>query len=276
MWGAIIGDVIGSLFEKFNHKDKEFELFHALSHYTDDTVMTIATMDALLKEIPFEVAYKVWYRKYPKAGFAQRFREWGKDDSYEPLNSYGNGSAMRVSPVAYWKDTLEEVLQLATQSTKVTHNHPEGIKGAQAVASVIFMARSNKSKEEIKKYIEDTFNYDLSESTESIRQWYTFDVTCQGSVPQAIRCFYEATDFEDAIRLAISIGGDSDTIACMTGSMAEAYFPIEDKLKQKTLNRLPREFVDVFQTFLEKTGQVSDEDQIIFNNYQPPKVRNVQ
>lgn len=276
MWGAIIGDVVGSLFERFNHKNKEFELFHALSHYTDDTVMTIATMDALLKDIPFEVAYKEWYRKYPKAGFGQRFREWGKDDSYEPLRSYGNGSAMRVSPVAYWKETLDEVLDLATQSTNITHNHPEGVKGARAVASVIFLARSNKSKEEIKKHIEDTYHYDLSETTDSIRSWYKFDVTCQGSVPQAIRCFYEATDFEDAIRLAISIGGDSDTIACMTGSMAEAYYPIDRKIKQETLNRLPREFVDVFHTFLEITGQLSEENTIIFNNYQPPKARNVQ
>jgi ADP-ribosylglycohydrolase len=276
MWGAIIGDVVGSLFEKFNHKSKNFELFHALSHYTDDTVMTIATMDALLKDIPFEIAYKEWYRKYPKAGFGQRFREWGKDDSYEPLRSYGNGSAMRVSPVAYWKETLDEVINLADMSTAITHNHPEGVKGARAVASVIFLARSNKSKEEIKKHIEDTYHYDLSETTDSIRSWYKFDVTCQGSVPQAIRCFYEATDFEDAIRLAISIGGDSDTIACMTGSMAEAYYPIDRKIKQETLNRLPREFVDVFYTFLEKTGQLSEENTIIFNNYQPPKVRNVQ
>jgi len=276
MWGAIIGDVVGSLFERFNHKSKDFKLFHALSHYTDDTVMTIATMDALLRNIPFEVAYKEWYRKYPKAGFGQRFREWGKVDSYKPLRSYGNGSAMRVSPIAYWKNSFEEVLEIATQSTNVTHNHPEGIKGAQAVASVIFMAKSNKSKEEIKKYIEDTFNYDLSESVESIRKWYKFDVTCQGSVPQAIRCFYEATDFEDAIRLAISIGGDSDTIACMTGSMAEAYYPIEGKIKQETLNRLPREFVDVFYRFLVKTDQLSEENNIVFNDYQPPKYRNIQ
>lgn len=276
MWGAIIGDVIGSLFEKFNHKGKDFELFHALSHYTDDTVMTIATMDALLKEIPFEVAYKEWYRKYPKAGFGQRFREWGKDDSYEPLYSYGNGSAMRVSPVAYWKDTLDEVLELSTQSTHVTHNHPEGVKGAKAVATVIFMARFGMSKDEIKKNIEDTYHYDLNESCDSIRSWYEFDVTCQGSVPQAIRCFYEATDFEDAIRSAISIGGDSDTIACMTGSMAEAYYPIDVRIKQITLNRLPRELVNVFHAFLIKTGQLNDEDQIIFDNHQPPKVRNVQ
>jgi ADP-ribosylglycohydrolase len=254
MWGAIIGDVIGSLFERFNHKRKDFELFHALSHYTDDTVMTIATMDALLRESPFEVAYKEWYRKYPKAGFGQRFREWGKSDSYEPLRSYGNGSAMRVSPIAYWKDTLDEVLEIATQSTNVTHNHPEGVKGAKAVASVVFLARSGLSKDAIKKYIEYTFHYDLSESCNSIRSWYEFDVTCQGSVPQAIRCFYEAKDFEDAIRLAISIGGDSDTIACMTGSMAEAYYPIEDKIKQETLNRLPREFVDVFHAFLTRVG----------------------
>lgn len=276
MWGAIIGDVVGSLFERFNHKSKDFELFHALSHYTDDTVMTIATMDALLRNIPFEVAYKEWYRKYPKAGYGQRFREWGKDDSYEPLRSYGNGSAMRVSPVAYWKDSFEEIMEIAKQSTNVTHNHPEGVKGAQAVASAIFLARTNKSKEEIKKFIEETFDYDLSEPTDSIRKWYKFDVTCQGSVPQAIRCFYEATDFEDAIRLAISIGGDSDTIGCMTGSMAEAYYPIEGKIKQETLNRLPREFVDVFQSFLQKTGKMTDDEKLIFSNYQPPKYKNVQ
>ncbi|PKM70083.1 MAG: hypothetical protein CVU94_00880 [Firmicutes bacterium HGW-Firmicutes-19] len=276
MWGAIIGDVVGSLFEKFNHKGKDFELFHALSHYTDDTVMTIATMDALLRDIPFEVAYKGWYRKYPKAGYGQRFREWGKDNSYELLNSYGNGSAMRVSPIAYWKETLDEVLNLATQSTNITHNHPEGIKGAQAVATAIFLARTKKSKEQIKKQIEDTFHYDLSETTDSIRKWYEFDVTCQGSVPQAIRCFYEATDFEDAIRLAISIGGDSDTIACMTGSMAEAYFPIDNKIKQETLNRLPREFVDVFQSFLQKTDRLTNDELSLFHNYKPPKYRNVQ
>lgn len=276
MWGAIIGDIVGSLFEKFNHKHKDFELFHALSHYTDDTVMTIATMDALLKEIPFEVAYKKWYRKYPKAGFGQRFREWGKSDSFEPLRSYGNGSAMRVSPIAYWRDTLDEVLDLATQSTNITHNHPEGVKGAQAVASVIYLAKSKMSKDEIKKHIEDTYHYDLSETTDSIRTWYTFDVTCQGSVPQAIRCFYEATNFEDAIRLAISIGGDSDTIACMTGSMAEAYYPIDVKIKLEAINRLPREFVDVFHAFLKKTDQLSEEDNKVFNNYQPPKFKNVQ
>ncbi|MDO9591813.1 MAG: ADP-ribosylglycohydrolase family protein [Erysipelotrichaceae bacterium] len=276
MWGAIIGDVVGSLFERFNHKSKDFELFHALSHYTDDTVMTIATMDALLRNIPFEVAYKEWYRKYPKAGYGQRFREWGKDDSYEPLRSYGNGSAMRVSPVAYWKDSFEEIMEIAKCSTNVTHNHPEGVKGAQAVASAIFLARTNKSKEEIKKFIEETFDYDLSEPTDSIRKWYKFDVTCQGSVPQAIRCFYEATDFEDAIRLAISIGGDSDTIGCMTGSMAEAYYPIEGKIKQETLNRLPREFVYVFQSFLQKTGKMTDDEKLIFSNYQPPKYKNVQ
>jgi len=170
---------------------------------------------------------------------------------------------------------MDEVLDLSTQSTNITHNHPEGVKGAQAVASVIFLAKSNKSKDEIKKHIEDNYHYDLSETTDSIRTWYTFDVTCQGSVPQAIRCFYEATNFEDAIRLAISIGGDSDTIACMAGSMAEAFYPIDIKIKLETLNRLPREFVDVFHTFLKKTGQLSKSDNIIFSNYQPPKVKNV-
>lgn len=276
MWGAIIGDVIGSLFEKFNHKSKDFELFHSLSHYTDDTVMTIATMDALLHNIPFETAYKSWYRKYPKAGFGERFREWGKSDSSIPLNSYGNGSAMRVSPVAYWKSSLFEVHELARLSAIGTHGHPEGIKGAQAVASAIFLSKQKKSKEEIKQYIEETYKYDLSEPTDSIRSLYKFDVTCQGSVPQAIRCFYESENFEDAIRLAISIGGDSDTIACMTGSLSEAYYPIDPKIKQNALNRLPKEIVEVFASFLKTTNQLTPQDQLIFDQYQAPKFRNVQ
>lgn len=276
MWGAIIGDVIGSLFEKFNHKNKDFELFHALSHYTDDTVMTMATMDALLQNIPFENAYKMWYRKYPKAGFGQRFREWAKTDSDIPLNSYGNGSAMRVSPVAYWKSSLSEVQELARLSAIGTHGHHEGIKGAQAVASAIFLSKQKKSKEEIRQYIEKTYAYDLSESTESIRSWYKFDVTCQGSVPQAIRCFYESASFEDAIRLAISIGGDSDTIACITGSIAEAYYPIDSEIKQKTLNRLPKEMVDLFASYLRTADWMTPQDQQIFDLYQPPKMRNIQ
>lgn len=275
MWGAIIGDVIGSLFEKFNHKSKDFELFHSLSHYTDDTVMTIATMDALLQNIPFETAYKSWYRKYPKAGFGERFREWGKSDSPIPLNSYGNGSAMRVSPVAYWKASLSEVQELARLSAISTHGHPEGIKGAQAVASAIFLARQHESKEEIKQFIEKNY-YDLSESTVSIRSWYKFDVTCQGSIPQSIRCFYESESFEDAIRLAISIGGDSDTIACICGSIAEACYPIDPKIKQNALNRLPKEMVEVFASFLKATNHMTPEDQHIFDQYQPPKFRNVQ
>ncbi len=276
MWGAIIGDVIGSLFEKFNHKSKDFELFHTLSHYTDDTVMTIATMDALLQNIPFETAYKMWYRKYPKAGFGQRFREWAKTDSDFPLNSYGNGSAMRVSPVAYWKSSLCEVQELARLSAIGTHGHPEGIKGAQAVASAIFLSKQNTSKEEIKQYIEKIYAYDLSESTDSIRFWYKFDVTCQGSVPQAIRCFYESDSFEDAIRLAISIGGDSDTIACICGSIAEAYYPIDSSLKQNTLNRLPKEMVELFASYLRTTAWMTPQDQQIFDLYQPSKLRNVQ
>lgn len=224
MLGAIIGDIIGSAYEWNNVKHKQFELFTVTTNFTDDTVMTIATADAIINDIPFNESYKKWFRKYPNEDYGGNFLYWGNSDSLEPYSSLGNGSAMRVSPVGFYYNTLEEVLLKSKESSVATHNHPEGIKGAQATAAAIFMAKNNKKKHEIKKYIENTFGYNLNEGLDSIREWYDFDVSCQGTVPQAIIAFLESNNFEDAIRNAISIGGDSDTLACITGGIAEAYY----------------------------------------------------
>jgi ADP-ribosylglycohydrolase len=237
--GAIIGDIAGSVYEFNNRKSKTIELFHSESRFTDDTVLTLATMDALLNAKPFASVYKEWYRKYPAAGYGAGFRKWAEADNPEVYQSWGNGSAMRVSPVGWYFETLEEVLEQAQSSAAVSHNHREGIKGAQATAAAVFLARTGQSKMQIKKYIEHKFNYDLNESLDSIRKWYQFDVSCQGSVPQAFRAFLEAKDYEDTLRNAISIGGDSDTLACIAGGIAEAYYGgIPEKMKEEALKRL--------------------------------------
>ncbi|MEZ4847599.1 MAG: ADP-ribosylglycohydrolase family protein [Bacteroidia bacterium] len=250
MLGAIIGDVIGSRFEKENIKSKTFELFTKDSRYTDDTVLTIATADKLINGGDYAQLYRKYAQKHPLAGFGGTFRKWMTGIIDGPYNSWGNGSAMRVSPVGYAFDTEEEVLEEAKISASVTHNHSEGIKGAQAVAMAIFVARKGQSKPEIKTYIEQTFQYDLSQTIEEIRPEYKFDVSCQGSVPQAIIAFLESTDFEDAIRTAISIGGDSDTIACISGAIAEAFYGgIPEELVEQTLARLPKSFKKIIEDF---------------------------
>ena len=255
MWGAIVGDIVGSCFEFNNIKTKEFSLFTEKSRFTDDTVLTVATIDALLNNKPYAKTYKQWFLKYPDAGYGGSFHRWGYSDSLEPYNSFGNGSAMRVSPVGFSFNTLEEVLVEAKKSAEVTHNHPEGIKGAQATAAAIFLARTGKSKEEIKEYIEKTFHYDLNFTLEEIRPGYAFDETCQGSVPQAIRAFLEAEDFEDAVRNAVSLGGDSDTIACITGSIAEAYFKeIPGPMISEARKRLPQEMIELVEEFYKKVN----------------------
>ena len=229
MLGAIIGDVIGSVYEFNNIKTKDFPLFSPQSRFTDDTVLTLATIDALLHRKTFSQAYKCWYKKYPEAGYGRAFRQWAESLDDKPYNSWGNGSAMRVSPIGLYCHTMAQVLSKAKESAEVTHNHPEGIKGAQATAACIFLARTGKSKTQIKEYLETHFQYNLSSSLEKIRPWYRFDVSCQGSVPQAIIAFLESKDFEDAIRNAVSLGGDSDTIACITGAIAEAYYRLIPK-----------------------------------------------
>ena len=222
--GAIVGDVIGSVYEWNNVKTIEFSLFKAETNFTDDSVLTIATMKSLLDKKPYVNTYQDFGRNYPNRGYGDRFIWWLMDSNPKPYDSWGNGSAMRVSPVGWSFDNLEDVLHEAKKSAEVSHNHPEGIKGAQAVAAAVFLARNGKSKNEIRAYISTNFGYDLERTLDEIRPNFNFDVSCQGSVPEAIIAFLESTDFENSIRLAISIGGDSDTIACITGAIAEAYY----------------------------------------------------
>lgn len=239
MLGALLGDMVGSRFERNNYKGKDFELCHPDCRATDDSVLTIATAQALLDKIPFGDVYRYWYQRYPHAGYGRSFAVWGAGDSQTGYNSFGNGSAMRVAPVGWYAQTLDEALELARQSALPTHNHPQGIKGAQAVAAAIFLARTGNSKQQIKDRIEQTFSYDLTMTPDTIRPDYIFDVTSQGSVPQALVCFLHSTEVEDALRTAVSIGGDSDTIACISGSIAEAFYGgIPQKLAAWCLGRL--------------------------------------
>ncbi len=224
MLGAIAGDIIGSIYERNGIKTKDFPVFSPGCCFTDDTVLTVAIADAILNGGEYAERLKQYYRRYPNAGYGKSFRDWGKSDSSEPYNSWGNGSAMRVSPVGFAFDNLDTVLREAKCTAEVTHNHPEGIKGAQATAAAVFLARTGNDKAAIKSYIETTFNYDLEQTLNQIRPTYRFDVSCQGSVPQAIIAFLESTDFEDAIRNAVSLGGDSDTIACIAGGIAQAFY----------------------------------------------------
>ena len=224
MLGAIIGDVLGSTFEFYPMKTKKFELLDNKSHFTDDTVMTVAVADSIMNQVPYVEPLQKWGRKYPRAGYGGWFRKWIHQDDPKPYNSFGNGSAMRCSSVGWLFDDEESVLEEAKKSAEITHNHPEGIKGAQSIALGVLMGRKGSSKMEIKEKLEGLFGYNLSQRLENIIPSYTFDSTCQGSVPQAIIAFLESTDFEDAIRNSISLGGDADTQACITGSLAEAYY----------------------------------------------------
>jgi ADP-ribosylglycohydrolase len=224
MIGAIAGDIIGSVYERRPIKSKDFPLFPQGCRFTDDSVLTIALAHAIITNTSYEKLMKDYYRRYPHAGYGGMFRRWAQDPDSKPYNSFGNGSAMRISPVGFAFDTLEDVLKKAKVYSEITHNHPEGIKGAQATASSIFLARNGSSRQEIREYIEATFDYDLSRTLDEIRPFYRFDVTCQGSVPEAIIAFLESTSYEDAVRNAISLGGDTDTQACITGGIAQAFY----------------------------------------------------
>lgn len=248
MLGAIIGDIVGSIYERNPIKTKNFEFWGAGCTFTDDTVMTLAVADAILEHLREKEEFKetlvkkmqAFGRKYPFAGYGKSFANWIYSECPEPYNSFGNGSAMRVSACAWLFGDLQSVIQCARQSAEVTHNHPEGIKGAEAVAAAVFLAKNKHSKEEIKKYIEDNY-YPLNMKLNEIRQIYHFDVTCQGTVPQAIIAFLESESFEDAIRNAVSLGGDSDTLAGITGSIAEAYYGIPKDIQEKAMG-----YLDVF------------------------------
>ena len=224
MLGAIAGDIIGSSYEWYRTKSYDFELFTPQSRFTDDTVLTVAIADCILHGKDYAITLKEYGRRYPHAGYGDMFIRWLGSNSLVPYNSFGNGSAMRVSPVGFAFPSLDIVLRESEKSAAVTHNHPEGIRGAQAVAGSIFLARSGESKKRIKEYVESTFGYNLHQTLDDIRPNYGFDETCQGSVPQAIIAFLESRDYEDAVRKAVSLGGDSDTLACMTGGIAQAYY----------------------------------------------------
>ncbi len=250
MIGAIAGDIIGSVFEGHPIKTTSFPLFSNSSRFTDDTVLSIAIADAILNKIDYATALKTYSRKYPNAGYGMSFYRWMQSPETKPYNSWGNGSAMRVSPVGFTFDSTEDVLREAERTAAVTHNHREGIKGAQATALAIFLARRGAGKEEIRKQIGHRFSYNLDRSLDEIRPNYFFDVSCQGSVPESIIAFLESKDFEDAVRLAISLGGDSDTMGCIAGGIAQAYYgkiPLEiiDQVKL----RLPQEFMLIVDQF---------------------------
>ena len=265
MFGALLGDIIGSPYEfDQGNKSKDFPLFIQESKFTDDSVMTIAIAEALLiakdmgidteielKELIINSMHK-WGNAYPFAGYGNRFYYWLIEKRQEPYYSYGNGSAMRVSSVGWLYETIEKTREVARWTAEVSHNHPEGIKGAEAIASIIYMSRIGMNKEEIKNYIIKEFHYDLSRTCDEIRPYYHHVESCQETVPEAIIAFMEGNSFEDIIRTAVSLGGDCDTLTCIAGSMAEAFYGIPQELKEECMKRIPDEFKDV----LEKFGRV--------------------
>jgi ADP-ribosylglycohydrolase len=224
MIGAIAGDIIGSVYEHYPIKTKNFPLFHPRCCFTDDTVLTIAIAKAILDDRNYLKAVLQLGRKYSHAGYGGSFMRWLQSNKPTPYNSWGNGSAMRVSPVGFAFNTIDTVLKEAALTAEISHNHPEGVKGAQATALAVFLARTTKDKSRIRSEVVKRFGYDLNRSLEDIRPTYRFDISCQGTVPQAVIAFLEADSFEDAVRNAISLGGDSDTLACITGGIAEAYY----------------------------------------------------
>lgn len=262
MIGAILGDIVGSIYEFDNIKTKEFELFDKECFFTDDSVMTIAIAEALLqaeeineenledfKENLITVMHEIGV-KYPDCGYGGHFLVWMLRNKREPYNSFGNGSAMRVSSVGWYAKTLEEAELIAKATAEVSHNHPEGIKGAVATSGAVFLARTGATMDEIKKYISKYYAIDFT--IDEIRPIYDYDITCQGTVPQAMQAFFESTNFEDAIRNAISIGGDSDTLAAITGAVAEAYYGIPEEMKETALSYLDERLLNIVERFEDK------------------------
>lgn len=266
MTGAILGDIVGSIYEFDNIKTKDFKLFDKDCFFTDDSVMTIAIAETLMKyeninkynisefkETLITDMHEIGIN-YPDCGYGGHFFDWIFENIRTPYNSFGNGSAMRVSAVGWYANSLENAELIAKATAEVSHNHPEGIKGAVATAGAVFLARSGSSMDEIKEYISKYYTIDFT--LEDIRPTYDFDVTCQGTVPQAMQAFFEATSFEDAIRNAISIGGDSDTLAAITGSVAEAYFGIPEELKETALSYLDDRLLNITERFIKKYLQI--------------------
>ena len=260
MYGALLGDMIGSPYEfDRGSKTKAFPLFNQESQFTDDSVMTIAIAEALMNTIGasddvirkavIESMHK-WGWRYPYAGYGGMFSDWLERLDTEPYNSYGNGSAMRVSAAGWLYDSLSKTRNVARITAEVTHNHPEGIKGAEATASAIYLARNGKSKDEIKEYIIREFGYDLTRTCDEIRPTYYHIETCQQTVPEAITAFLEGGDFEDVIRTAVSLGGDCDTLTCIAGGMAEAMYGVPEELKEECLRRVEPDMREVLDRFV--------------------------
>jgi ADP-ribosylglycohydrolase len=250
VFGAIAGDVIGSVYEYSPMKDYDFELFREYSSFTDDTVLTVAVAHAILRGEDYGLALKTFGRKYPGYGYGGMFNVWLHKEESEPYNSWGNGSAMRVSPVGFAYSSINEVLTQAKKSAEVTHNHPEGIKGAQATALAIYLARKGRKKADIRDKLSSRFGYNLSRTLDQIRPDYTFDESCQRTVPEAIIAFLESDDYEDAIRKSASLGGDSDTQACITGGIAQAFYrSIPRKIVERVNQVLPEEFLKIIEEF---------------------------
>ncbi len=283
MYGAILGDMIGAPYEfDQGEKTKEFPLFRRSSQFTDDSVMTIAVAEALLNAKDADDAAAVpdaksandaaavpgakgmddaavrrelvrcmqkWGRKYPNAGYGGMFRSWLRERDPQPYGSFGNGSAMRVASAGWLYETLDETRKAARLTAEVTHNHPEGIKGAESVAAAIYMARHGSTKEEIRDYIVREFGYDLSRTCDEIRPWYHHVETCQQTVPEAVTAFLEGTTFEDVIRTAVSLGGDCDTLTCIAGSIAEAFYGVPEEMKKECRRRLTKDMLAVLDRF---------------------------
>ncbi len=267
MIGAIIGDIVGSRFEFNNHRSVDFELFHPDCSLTDDTICTVAVADWLLQESKYRTPDRLtkimrsWCQKYPNpsGGYGRNFNRWIHDDTMGAYFSFGNGSAMRVSPVAWAFTSIHEVLKAAEYSAIISHNHPEGIKGAKAIAVAIFMLRKGDEKASVLKYIRSHYDYLETASCKVLKKQNMFDETCQGTIPACLQCLEESTGFESAIRLAVSIGGDTDTIAAIVGSMAEAAYGIPDEIYRKSLEYLPVEMIDVINRFNKTVGNETEE-----------------
>lgn len=256
MLGAIIGDIVGSVYEFRNYRAKDFEpFFHSKASYTDDTVCTVAIADALVNDRHPAESLKDWGERYwENGGWGRSFALWLGSDSFEPYNSYGNGAAMRVSSAGLLARSEDEAIELAHRVTKVTHNHPEGMKGAAAKSVAIYLARHGYSQASIGKYVSNRFGYDLSRTPDEIRPTYRFNESCQETVPQALTCALVATDYVDAIRTAVSIGGDSDTIGAIAGGVAEALFGIPEDIAQQGWNYLPEDMRRVLTDLYAQAG----------------------
>jgi len=253
--GAIAGDIIGSVYEYYPIKTKDFALFDSRCAFTDDSVLTIAVAKAILEDGNYQKAVWEMGRRYPDAGYGLSFIRWLDSSDPRPYNSWGNGSAMRVSPVGFAFDSVDAVLREAARTAEISHNHPEGVKGAQATALAVFLARTTNDKDRIRTEVIDRFGYDLKRSVDGIRPSYRFDISCQGTVPQALIAFLDSDSYEDAIRNAISLGGDSDTLACITGGIAEAYYgPVPQFIRDKVKEALTDDLWHITDAFCRRYG----------------------